>query len=237
MKATFVLGTICKISFLSLAPLLPSARFALAPVGRRVAGRLQFGPLRARACPRLLVGAVEQDDDALVSLGLALKDRRRPRARQQHAQPGAIGIVVAGGEENRLRLRFAVACRTMGKEAFVRIGPQPLVERLDPFAGRRLDHSPQALSERLLEQRRQRLLRLAALQVIEADFGHQRGGLARDIRAIAFLQFENVAGPRRQKAALPSGGDAEKAAPFAGASAGLDILPRRWLLAHHILLV
>ena len=62
----------------------------------------------------------------------------------------------------------------MRQEAFVRVGPQPFVERLDLFVRGRLNDRAQAVRQRVLENGGQRLIDAAALEVIEAEFGHRR---------------------------------------------------------------
>ena len=51
------------------------------------------------------------------------------------------------------------------------------VERLNPLFGGRLHHDPPATLKRLLQKRRQHLLRRLPFEMIEKDFGHEAGVL------------------------------------------------------------
>ncbi len=101
-------------------------------------------------------------------------ERRRVDAGDQHAQRRAVGVFLAGGQIDRLRLRLAVVRRAVRQEAVVGVGPQPLVQRLDALLRRRLDDGAQAVRQRVPENLRQRLIDAAALEMIEAEFGHRR---------------------------------------------------------------
>ena len=93
-----------------------------------MAGRLLGLPAAAGLIDRLGVMAVEQVDAALVTF-----ERSGHGAIDQEADPRAIGVVVAGGQEDRLVGRVGVAGRRMGEKALIAPGPQQAVQRLDAF--------------------------------------------------------------------------------------------------------
>ena len=118
-----------------------------------MARSLEEAPLLARLGEHFFVAAVERQDHPVVGAAdRALRERRGVDAGDEHAQGRAVGVFLAGGQIDRLRLRLAVARRAVRQEAFVRIGPQPLVQRLDLFLRGRLNGGAQAVRQRVLEE-------------------------------------------------------------------------------------
>ena len=62
----------------------------------------------------------------------------------------------------------------MGQEARVVIGPQPVVERLDPFRRARADDDAAPFRADTLDQVGQRLVDPAPLEVVEAELAQAR---------------------------------------------------------------
>ena len=112
------------------------------------------------------------------------KEARRadtPRHRSGMAAPstrkrtiGAVRVVVSDGQQDRLLGRFGISPGPVRKKEIVAPRPQMGIERLNTLFRGGLHHDPPATLKRLLQERRQHLLRRLPLEVIEEDFGHVR---------------------------------------------------------------
>src|SRR6188472_3412271 len=112
----------------------PAALLVGLPISGIETLRLGLGPALARRRDRIRIVAVKQKDQTLISGGIG--GERRPV--DQKADLRAIGIVVAAGDQDRLRCRFRLLRRAMWQETVVTIGPQMGIESLDAFFGRSL---------------------------------------------------------------------------------------------------
>ena len=119
--------------------LLPFPVLALAPIGERVPVRLQPPPLLARRrtaaaslpsnismarCVGALAGSASTGESS------AFSTKKRTSAR--------LGLSRPEREKDRLGLRIVVLDRAMRQKAVRRIGPEQIVERLEPRRARRL---------------------------------------------------------------------------------------------------
>ena len=123
-------------------------------------------PLRARLGHGGFVASVEHIDDARIGRGVV-----ELRAVDQEADLRPVRIVTARGKVNGMGLNMTVACRAMGKEALLAIGPQQRVERLDALLACGLHGGTPTAFQRSFEQRRQHLLQRPPLEMIEIDLG------------------------------------------------------------------
>ena len=128
-------------------------------------------PLQPGSAELLLVVAVEHQDDSLI-LGVLGDHGGDFGAFHEEADVGLVGIFRAGRQIDVLKLGVAILCRSMGKEALFRIGPQNLVECGQPLFAAQLDDSLPATYKLALQKHGQRLVQGLARQVVEPDVHH-----------------------------------------------------------------
>ncbi len=87
-------------------------------------------------------------------------------------QTRAVGVFAGARQIDGLHLGIAVARTAMRQKTRVGVSPKNFIEHVEPFFTARVDDRAPAVGERTFEQRRERLFKPLALQMVEPDF-HQ----------------------------------------------------------------
>jgi hypothetical protein len=97
---------------------------------------------------------------------------RQHGAGNDEAHMGAIGVFLAAGEKDRLKLAIAILGCAVRQKRLVAYRPKRRVERPHPLLAIGFHHRPPATIEAELEQARQYLLQRLAFDLVEQDLGH-----------------------------------------------------------------
>src|SRR5215831_3966683 len=106
---------------------LPASLLVRPPIGDIEALRLALAPARARGSDRVGILAINDEHDALISVGIG----GHRRAVDQEAHRRAVRVIAVEREQDRLLARLSLAPSTVREEAVVAEGPQMRVECLD----------------------------------------------------------------------------------------------------------
>src|SRR5262245_50547090 len=104
------------------------------PIGQVETLLLGFTPTHARGVYRIRIVAVEQQDDALVGVGI----RRYRNAVNKEAYGRTVGVFFVDREQNRLLGSLRFPPRAMRQKAAFAVRPQVRVEGFDTFFRARL---------------------------------------------------------------------------------------------------
>ena len=96
------------------------------------------------------------------------------QAIDEHDHQGAVRVLIAVSQPDRLNRRVAVASRTVRQETALLVSPERRVEVFDPFGRTCPDHDAMTLRPRSLEEPRQSPLQRGRQKVVKADFGQTR---------------------------------------------------------------
>src|SRR5580698_7614527 len=146
-----------------LIALLPTTPFIGLPIGYVESPPLAVGPGLTRCGKSIHVIAVEQENDAVIGIGVC----RQRSIVDQKSHIGLIRIAVLDDEDNRVILSVADTPGRVRQERVLTIGPQMSVQRLGALFRRRLYDDPPAALDGLFQQRRQHVLHRDVLQMIE----------------------------------------------------------------------